>query len=354
MPFSHCALPMRHVGFNRQAPGWLAGLKQAVAGSDVIVAPHELHCLSIPYLWMQRRQLCSNWIWWGHGYNYQASTQHPIYRWTINGLKDFLGIRANGMITYTQGGANYWLERGMPSNRVFPFMNTINVEGLWESRRQVTEHHLAEARLRLGLRDKKILLFSGRLYADKKVDLLLQALVHVQRACPDAALLILGYGAERSRLEVLCRTLRLHDVHFLGEITDTLVSSVYFKLAQMLVIPGLVGLAIVHGFAFSLPLITTEQPAHGPEIEYLSRHNGCITAPNPETYAAEIIRVLTSSREYRSMQEEADNTARQLTLRASASRFMQGIHQISNPSGPAVIDRRRFKRTALDSSTTAA
>ncbi len=354
MPFSHCALPMRHVGFSKQSPGWLAGLKQAVAGSDVIVAPHELHCLSIPYLWIQRRQLCSSWIWWGHGYNYQASTQHPIYRWTINALKDFLGIRANGMITYTQGGTNYWLEQGMSSNQVFPFMNTIDVEGLWENSRQVTESHLAGARLRLGLKNKKILLFSGRLYAEKKVDFLLQALAHIQRTCPDTALLILGDGAERSRLEALCRTLRLHDVHFLGEITDTLESSTYFKLAQLLVIPGLVGLAIVHGFAFSLPLVTTEQHAHGPEIEYLSKHNGCMTTPDPESYASEIIRVLTSSGDYRSMQNQADKTARQLTLRASASRFMQGIYQISNPSGPAVIDRRRFKRTSLHSSDTAA
>lgn len=354
MPFSHCALPMHHLSLNSHGPGWMAGLEQAVTGSDVIVAPHELHCLTIPYLWMRRRKLCSTWIWWGHGYNFQASTQHPIYQWAANSLKDFLVTRANGMITYTQGGAQYWQERGMPASQVVPFLNTIDVEGLWQKSRQVTEARLAEARERLGLRNKKILLFSGRLYAEKQVDFLLQALAHIQQACPDTALLILGDGAERPRLEALRQTLRLHDVHFLGEITDTIESSIYFKLSQLLVIPGLVGLAIVHGFAFNLPLITTQRNFHSPEIEYLSEHNGSMTAHHPQKYAAEIIRVLSSPAQYRAMQEQAGETARQLTLSASASRFMLAVDRFTNPSVPVANDRRRYERTALGSSNTAA
>lgn len=354
MPFAHCALPMHHVSFSTQGPGWLAGLKEAVAGSDVIVAPHELHCLSIPYLWMRRRELCSTWIWWGHGYNFQASTQHPIYHWAANSIKDFLVTRANGMITYTQGGAQYWQERGMSADQVLPFLNTIDVEGLWQKRCQVTETCLAEARERLGLRNKKILLFSGRLYAEKQVDFLLESLTHVQRALPDTALLILGDGAERPRLEALCQALRLHDVHFLGEITDALESSVYFKLAHLLVIPGLVGLAIVHGFAFNLPLITTKRNFHSPEIEYLSECNGSMTAHDQQTYAAEIIRILSCPAQHHAMQAQAGETARLLTLRASATRFMLAVDRFTNPLVPVTKNRRRYERTALDSSNTAA
>ena len=130
MPFSHRALPLRYVNHNTRGPGWMLGLEQAVAWSDVIIAPHELQCLTVPYLWMRRRRLCSSWIWWGHGYNFQAATQHSIYNWMTNSLKNFLITRANGMITYTQGGAEYWYERGMPTEHVLPFLNTIDVEGL--------------------------------------------------------------------------------------------------------------------------------------------------------------------------------------------------------------------------------
>ena len=353
MPFTHRALPMRYMGHHTHGLGWMVGLEQAIAGSGVIVAPHELHCLTIPYLWVRRRQLCSSWIWWGHGCNFHPTTQHPIYQRATSFLKNFLITRASGMITYTPRGAQYWYERGMPTEQVLPFLNTIDVEGLWKTSRQITDSDLAQVRERLSLRNKQVLLFSGRLYAEKHVDFLLQAFAQIQHLRPDTALLILGDGEERSRLEALCQNLRLHDVHFLGEITDTIESSLYFKLAQLLVIPGLVGLAIVHGFAFHLPLITTERTFHSPEIEYLSENNGCMTAHNPQTYAAEIARLLSSPTQLSAMQEHAGETARQLTLTASCRRFMQAVDRITNPTAPVATDRRRFDRTPLGSSNAA-
>ncbi|MBA2486883.1 MAG: glycosyltransferase [Nitrospira sp.] len=285
MPFSHRALPMRHLSYNKNGPGWMVGLEEAVAGSDVIVAPHELHCPTIPYLWMRRRRLCTSWIWWGHGYNFQVDKQHSLYHWITSTLKNFLIRRGDGLITYTQGGAQHWCDRGVPADRVMPFLNTIDVEGLWQASRLITDAHLAQARKRLRLEDKQVLLFSGRLYAEKQVDFLLQALSHIQLACPNTALLILGDGQERRHLEDLCQTMHLRDVHFLGEITNTIESSLYFRLANLLVIPGLVGLAIVHGFAFTLPLITTQRDFHSPEIEYLSKQK-CkyLTDPRKPAY----------------------------------------------------------------------
>ena len=47
MPFTHRALPMRYVNHDTGGPGWMVGLEQAVMGSDVIIAPHELQCLTV-------------------------------------------------------------------------------------------------------------------------------------------------------------------------------------------------------------------------------------------------------------------------------------------------------------------
>lgn len=242
----------------------------------------------------------------------------------------------------------------MSADQVMPFLNTIDVEGLWRAGRQVTDIRLARTRTRLGLRDKKILLFSGRLYAEKRVDFLLEAFARIQQHCPKTALLILGDGVERPKLEALCHKLHLRDVYFLGEITDTRESSMYFKLAQLLVIPGLVGLAIVHGFAFNLPLITTEQAGHGPEIEYLTKHNGAMTPHEPEAYAAEIIRVLSSPSLHHAMQTQAGETAQQLTVSASAMRFMLAVNRFTSPPTPVAHNRRRYERTPLGPSNTAA
>ena len=79
-----------------------------------------------------------------------------------------------------------------------------------------------------------------------------------------------------------------------------------------------------------------------------------MTAHHPQAYAAEINRVLSSPAQYSTMQEQAGETARQLTLSASATRFMLAIDRFTNPSVPVANDRRRYERTALGSSNTAA
>ncbi len=350
LPFSHRMFPVRPLGKDTSGAFWIEGLAQAVAGSDIIIAPHGVQCVTIPYLWLQRKRLCSSWIWWGHGYNFQATTQASINQWLTTTVKDFLLMRGDGVITYTHGGAQYWCDRGLSPERVAPFFNTIDVEGLQETGRQVTEHQVAQTRERLGLGGKQVLLFSGRLYAEKQVDFLLQAFAKVQHARPDTALLILGDGQERGRLEDLRRSLDLHDVHFLGELTDPRDTSIYFKLAQLLAIPGLVGLAIVHGFAFNLPLITTERTFHSPEIEYLSKENGSMTAHDLDAYAAEIVRILSTPENLKTMQLHCDESARRLTLAASAKRFMQAVIQFSDPTESVTSDRRRSQRTSFSSS----
>src|SRR5690606_22004900 len=41
----------------------------------------------------------------------------------------------------------------------------------------------------------------------------------------------------------------------------------YFLDAHIMVIPGAVGLSILHAYSFGLPIITSKNSSHGPEIE---------------------------------------------------------------------------------------
>jgi glycosyltransferase involved in cell wall biosynthesis len=104
-------------------------------------------------------------------------------------------------------------------------------------------------------------------------------------------------------------------------------------------------LAIVHGFAFNLPLITTEHNFHSPEIEYISQQNGRMTSHNAQVYAAEIIQLLSEPALMKAMREHAKETARRLTLGASADRFIQAVDGLANPSARIPTDRRRFNGT---------
>ena len=76
---------------------WMRGLETAISGSDIVVAPQELQCLNVPYLWAKRARVCKTWIWWGHGYNFQASARPSGFPITIKeAIKRYMTRRAAG------------------------------------------------------------------------------------------------------------------------------------------------------------------------------------------------------------------------------------------------------------------
>jgi glycosyltransferase involved in cell wall biosynthesis len=189
---------------------------------------------------------------------------------------------------------------------------------------------LERLKQRLRLEQKRVLLFSGRLYAEKRVDFLLRAFVLLQQRDPHVALLILGEGTERGRLEQLATQLELRNVHFLGEVVEPRDSAAYFSLADVLVLPSLVGLAIVHGFAYGLPLVTTDFPGHGPELDYLSDQTGMMTKADPAAYAEAISRLFASPERLNAMKRAAMRQGDTLRLSHSVGRFLDGIDLLSN------------------------
>ena len=238
--------------------------------------------------------------------------------------------RADGVITYTASGAEYWRQQGLPEDRVIPYYNTIDVEELRKAGAAIIEQQLMKLTQEFAFEGKRVLLFSGRLYAGKKIDFLLKAFAILKKTYPGVALLIIGNGEERSKLEQLAAELKLQDVHFLGEIVDPKDTAAYFTLADLMVIPALVGLAIVHGFAFGLPLITTDAPGHGPEIEYLVGDAGVITQPSELDYASAIASILNSQDRLAAMRKAAVAQGDVLYLSHSVGRFVNGIRSFAD------------------------
>jgi len=343
--FRHRPLPSRQVG-----PGgniWLEGLHDAVAGSDVIIAPQELQCLNVPYLWSKRRKLCRRWIWWGHGYNCQAARRASWSLTFKESVKRFMTRHADGLIAYTDGGAEFWRKHGLPEGAIRTYYNTIDVEGVREAAANVSNEVLERMRAVLGLQGARVLLFSGRLYAEKRVDFLLRALARLHQRLPSTALLIIGDGPQRRRLEALRDELGLQCVRFLGACTEPVQLGAYFRMAELLAIPGLVGLAIVHGYAFGLPLITTDYPAHSPEIEYLTPETGVMTNQKIDTYVAAIEMLLTSPDRLSEMRKAAMRQGDWLRMDASVRRFLDAITAFSNPAvGRQLLSSRQHTAVA--------
>jgi glycosyltransferase involved in cell wall biosynthesis len=323
-------LPTHFIGKTGTGPCWLEGLQQAVSGSDVIVAPQELQCLNVLPMWFKRHSLCATWIWWGHGYNHQVSVSAGWARRAKETIKQYMTRRADGLITYTPGGAAFWKQKGLPQDWAIAYLNTLDVEGIRDIAKNISVQSLDEVRDKLGLNGKFVLLFSGRLYPEKEVDFLLRAFELIQEKQPNTALLIMGEGNERQGLETLVRELGLCHVFFLGNVTDPVLSSLYFKLADILAIPGLVGLAIVHGFALSLPLVTTQRDFHSPEIEYLTPETGIMTPHDERQYAERILALVEERELLAAMRDASFQRGNDLTLAQSTRRFVLAVKRFSH------------------------
>ncbi len=140
--------------------------------------------------------------------------------------------------------------------------------------------------------DSFTILYLGRMRASKRIDLVLDAYTLLARKYK-VRLVCIGDGEERARLE------RIQDPNIIvtGAIHDIDESAPLLAVAHIMLMPGYVGLGIVHGFAFGLPMITcrstVQGPFHSPEIEYLKDgENGFFCESNAEDIAAHIEKLI--------------------------------------------------------------
>jgi glycosyltransferase involved in cell wall biosynthesis len=114
--------------------------------------------------------------------------------------------------------------------------------------------------------DARVVLFLGRLIEIKGVEYAIQAVARLSAEFSDAALLVVGDGPERPRLEELARSLGLENVHFLGAITDVGRKSFLFARASVVVVPSVTlpgsreggPLVVLEALSAGTPVVGTE------------------------------------------------------------------------------------------------
>ncbi|MGH9743961.1 MAG: glycosyltransferase family 4 protein, partial [Candidatus Acidiferrum sp.] len=116
-------------------------------------------------------------------------------------------------------------------------------------------------------------------------------------------------------------------VHFVGPKFGEAKSQL-LAIADVFLLPGRVGLAVLDGFAAGLPLIATRLPIHGPEMEYLEEGvNGLITPPDPEAYAQAVALLLSNPNRLRMLRAGAAISAQKYSIEAMVENFKEGIVQ---------------------------
>ena len=193
-------------------------------------------------------------------------------------VRDWLAARADGVLLYDDGAATDMLKRGVRPHKIYIASNTVHV---------ANHRDLSDA-------PKTSLLYVGRLTKGKRVDVLIDVFGRIRSRIPDHVRVdIVGGGQERANLERRARRLGLADVvTFHGEVHDDELLAGLFARAYACVVPGYVGLVVLHSFAYGVPVVTRTGEPHAPEFSNLA-HGGNALISDRRDFADTLVDVCT-------------------------------------------------------------
>jgi glycosyltransferase involved in cell wall biosynthesis len=266
---------------------------------DALVVGHEVKYLANMLLVIAFRALGRPVLLWGFGRNLDIKTRSRFGRGLSHIVRYAQGrmLRlATDFLAYTQSGADHVRRAGIAEDRVVVLNNTIDISG------EVAAHARAQALDRAALRTEMglpaegtVFLFIGRLNGPKRVDALIAAAGRLRAgAAKPIDVLIVGEGPEEAALRA--QAAGAPWCHFLGAVHQREALSRIFRVADALVIPGYVGLAVNHAFAHGLPVITCHSAVHSPEVEYIEDGRNGLVLPSLESLETGL-RQLTQSRD---------------------------------------------------------
>ena len=259
-----------------------------------------LHLYAL-YIYCKLRRI--PFIPWGHGGSRTRDIASGNYRDIIN---RWMVKAADAYICYSDG-IKESLSRITSPEKLFVARNTLDSDTLIRIRKQLEARLETESpeavKKQLGLEADYYLCFIGRLLADKEVDKFLQVLAQLQQESINIGALIIGDGPERKALENIVKNENLQQVHFLGNIADWETSGRYLYIADVMLMPGYVGLSVNHALCYGVPVITqatgANGPFHSPEVEFIIEgETGFICQHGSIPHMAEAVKQIISNRQF--------------------------------------------------------
>jgi glycosyltransferase involved in cell wall biosynthesis len=292
-----------------------------IRASDLIIVEQASRLL-VNYALIARRAVGGPSVaWWGHGRNLDA---HGASR-LGESIKRPLARRSDWWFAYTTGTRDYLESIGVPAARITVVQNATDTTAV--ALRRSTIGPVTRTRLRrtLDLGDGPVGVVLGSLYPAKRPGFVLDAADRIRDAVPDFQLVVIGDGPDRGLVDAAARSRPW--VRVLGARTgDAMVDAA--ATGDVLLNPGLVGLAVLDAFALEIPMITIAGDHHSPEIEYLEDGENGIVLPRDTTapgFAAATIALIGDTGMQQRLQEGCRDAARRYSVEAMADNFAAGI-----------------------------
>lgn len=325
------AVPVREVK-NRTWPGqplkvwWQSGALRVLRDeSDVIVVQEVVSNLTVWVIRLLHRRFGKSLVIAGFFYRPEGGGPFAGLR---AGLRRFLRSSADSLIAYTERGRSELLAEGVSPPKVFVTTNTLDTSRLASLAAQVTPREMDGVRTSLGIPPEAVVLcFLGRLRPIKRVDVAVEALKRLAGTGDRPYhLVVIGGGVEAEAIRELGAEA---DVHLIEQTYDEAEIARYMSVCSLLVMPGSVGLAVVHGFANDLPCVTTDEAATTQTPEYAYVEDGVngvvVSAPDPDLFADAIREITEKPGLLAELRTGARATAERLDMDNMAAAFVDAV-----------------------------
>jgi len=245
-------------------------------------------------------------------------------------LKNFTRLAfyrlADGMLLYGNRARTILRELGYPAEALYVVYNSLDYERQLELRHGLDEATRDRMRGELGVaEDERLIVSVGRLNRPKRYAELVTA---VSLACSQGdrlRLVLVGDGPERAELEALAARLGIAErTRFLGPCYDEKRLAEIIFAADLFVVPGDIGLSLIHAFMYGVPVIThSNLDRQNPELEALQpgRNGDLFRERNVEDLARVIRRWIERLRLPAAREEVA------AACHAVVDRFFQPVYQ---------------------------
>ena len=185
---------------------------------------------------------------------------------------------------------------GKYRDKIVVIQNGINIDEF------DIDYSKEECRKKLSLPlDGKILLFLGTLSPHKGPDVLLKAMPKILKNIPDAKLVFVGSGEIRKKLERICKKISVEKyVEFVGFVGDTFKKALYYKSADVFVLPSFLeifGIVNLEAMACGIPIVASKVGGI-PEI-VKDGENGLLVPPRDSEALADAIIYLLENEDIR-------------------------------------------------------
>ncbi|NOU01321.1 MAG: glycosyltransferase family 4 protein [Gallionella sp.] len=288
--------------------------------ADLVVLMQENRQLSnypilLSKLWSKRKL-----AYWGHGANFQSIVPTGFREhW-----KKLMLTKVDWWFAYTQRTVDVVVKAGHPLSQITCLNNAIDTQTFKQELAAISDVELANEKEILGIKSgAPVGIFCGSLYLDKKLDFLVEAIDRIHQGSSEFHCIVLGDGPSMPFMREAAVTRPW--LHLMG-VTKGVKKALYFRMADFMLNPGLVGLHIVDAFCAGLVMVTTSGARHSPEIVYL-RHgvNGMMTEDSVAEYAQSILALVGDCERLKKIRTAALADADVYTLDNMVKQFVDGI-----------------------------